>query len=64
MALLFKFFHSLLEAKVHLEKMTLTYWNGTVFDYPKAIELLRPLKNILPSTGIEAKLSQLHIMMC
>ena len=64
MALLFKFFHSLLEAKVHLEKKALVYWKGTVFDYPKVIELLHPLENILPSTGIEVKLSRLHIMMC
>ena len=64
MALLFKFFHSLLEAKVHLEKMALVYWKGTVFDYPKVIELLHPLENILPSTRIEVKLSWLHIMTC
>ena len=63
-ALLFKFFHSLLKAKARLEKMALAYWKGTVFDYPKAIELLRPLENVLPSTGIEAKLSQLHVMTC
>ena len=64
MALLFKFFHSLLEAKACLEKMALMYWKGTVFDYPKAIELPHPLENVLPSTRIEAKLSQLHIMTC
>ena len=63
-ALLFKFFHGLLKAKVFLEKMALVYWKGTVFDYPMVIELLCPLKNILPSTGIEAKLSQLHITTC
>ena len=60
----FKIFHSLLKAKVHLEKMALTYWKGTVFDYPKAIELLRLLENVLPSTRIEAKLSRLRIMTC
>ena len=64
MALLFIFFHSLLEAKACLEKMALTYWKGTVFDYPKVIELLCPLKNVLPSTGIEVKLSWLCIMTC
>ena len=64
MALLFKFFHSLLKAKVRLEKMALTYWKGTVLDYPKSIELLHLLKNILPSTGIEVKLSRLCVMMC
>ena len=63
-ALLSKFFHSLLKAKAHLEKMALMYWKGTVIDYPKAIELLCLLENIFPSTGIEAKLSWLHVMTC
>ena len=63
-ALLFKFFHSLLEAKVRLEKMALAYWKVTVFDYPKVIELLCPFKNVLPSTGIEVKLSWLCVMTC
>ena len=64
MALLFKLIHGLLKARQHVEKMALMCWKWTVFDYPKAIELLHQLENILPSTRIEAKLSQLYIMMC
>ena len=64
MALLFELFHSLLEARECMEKMALMCWKWTVFDYPKVIELLHPLENILPSTRIEAKLSWLCIMTC
>ena len=61
MALLFNLLYSLLKAKECVEKMALTYQKWTVFDYPKAIKLLHPLKNVLPSTGIEAELSQLAL---
>ena len=64
MALLFELFHGLLEARQHVEKMALMYQKWTIFSYLKAIELLCPLENILPSTRIEAKLSQLCIMTC
>ena len=64
MVLLFKLFHGLLKAWQHVEKMAIMYWKWTVFDYPKAIELLHPLKNVLPSTRIEVKLSWLCIMTC
>ena len=64
MALLFKLFHSLPEARECVEKMALMYRKQTVFDHPKAIELLCPLETILPSTRIEVKLSWLCIMMC
>ena len=62
-ALLFKLFHSPLKAREHMEKMALMYGKRTLLDCPKAIELLRILENVLPSTWIEAKLSWLCIMM-
>ena len=61
MALLFELFHSPLKARECMEKMALAYGKWT--HCPKAIELLHILKNILPSTRIEAKLSWLCIMM-
>ena len=61
-ALLFKLFHSPLKARERMEKMALAYGKWTLLDCPKAIELLRILENVLPSTRIEAKLSWLCIM--
>ena len=62
MALLFELFHSPLKARECMEKMALVYGKWTLLDCPKAIELLRILENVLPSTWIEAKLSWLYIM--
>ena len=62
MALLFKLFHGPLKAREHMEKMALVYRKWTLLDCPKAIELLHILKNVLPSTQIEVKLSWLCIM--